>query len=188
MKQNLNLTTPSFPERILGSQRGVGKQLTSDRWTVFLEFSIRADARRLFHALTMPEYIETWISFPGHSLGCATVAATAHRDYVIQHQCKDKPAVYIAGTYSVCQRHNLTFSWRVEGTHCVPESFVDIRLRGNFENTTLLLRHSGFKCANHCAWHRALWSASIGKLIGLYDSSPFGCEASKPRMRNHPVV
>jgi uncharacterized protein YndB with AHSA1/START domain len=188
MKQNLHLTTPSFPKRRLGSQRGVGKQFTSDHWTVLLEFSIRADARRLFHALTMPEYIETWISFPGHRLGCATVAATAHRDYVIQHQCKDKPAVSITGTYSVCQRHNLTFSWRVEGTPCVPESCVDIRLRGNFENTTLLLRHSGFESANHCAWHRALWSASIGKLIGLYDSSSYGYEASKPRIGNHPAV
>jgi uncharacterized protein YndB with AHSA1/START domain len=183
MTQNPTRLTPSFPEGNHAARRGVSKQPMSDRWTVLLEFSIRADARRLFHALTVPEYIETWLSFPGHHGNCANLARTAEHDYAIEHRCEGKASVTIAGTYSVRQRHNLMFSWRVDGDPSVPESSVDIRLRGNFESTTLMLRHKGFESAMQCAWHRALWTASIERLVRLYDSTAFGSEPSQPRSR-----
>jgi len=186
MKQNLVQMTPSLPERKVAARRGVARQLTSDRWTVFLEFSIRADARRLFHALTVPEYIEAWLSFPGHHRNCANVVRTVERDYVIEHQCEGAASMCIAGTYSVRQRHNLMFSWRVVGDPRIAETCVDIRLRGNFENTTLLLRHHGFQSAMHCAWHRAFWTASIERLVRLYDSSSYGHDPSRPRPRYRP--
>jgi uncharacterized protein YndB with AHSA1/START domain len=175
--------TTSFAEGSQSARRGVSQQPMSDRWTVLLEFSIRADARRLFHALTVPEYIETWLSFPGHHGNCANLARTAEHDYAIEHRCEGKASVTIAGTYSVRQRHNLMFSWRVDGDPSVPESSVDIRLRGNFESTTLVLRHKGFESAMQCAWHRALWTASIERLVRLYDSTAFGSEPSRPRSR-----
>ena len=144
--------------------------LRSDQ-VIDMEFNICADTRRLFHALTVPEYMETWLCLPGHHLGCSTAAARNRDHYYLEHDCGDRSAVFITGTYEVCRRHNVLFSWRVDGYLTVPETKVDIRLNGNFEKTTLKLRHSGFTGSPDYAWHRALWTASIGRLSRLYEPS-----------------
>jgi len=166
------LSFPS-PERSAGIRAEIGRfheRHTSDRSSVYLEFKVRADARRLFHALTVPEYLEAWFSLPGHNLGCSTAAARTNEDYVIEHYCEGIPALTITGSYLVCRRHNVVFSWRVEGSLSIPATEVDIRLRGNFESTMLMVRHSGFTADSDCAWHRALWTVSMRRLIALYDS------------------
>jgi len=166
------LSFPS-PERSAKSCAEFGRyrdRHTPDRSSVYLEFNVRADARRLFHALTVPEYLETWVSLPGHNLGCSTAAARSNQDYVIEHYCEGSPALTITGTYSVCRRRNVVFSWRVDGNLSIPETEVDIRLRGNFESTTLIVRHTGFAAEAERAWHQALWTVSMRRLIALYDS------------------
>lgn len=135
-----------------------------------MEVSIRADARRLFHALTDPEYMEAWICLPGHRQECSTAAVRNDRDYAIEHFCNAKSSLSISGSYRVCRRRNVTFTWRVDGEVRVPETEVDIRLRGDFERTTLSLRHSGFVSSFDLAWHRALWEVSMNRLVSLYGS------------------
>jgi uncharacterized protein YndB with AHSA1/START domain len=135
-----------------------------------MEFNIRADTRRLFHALTVPEYLETWLCLPGHQ-GCSTAATRINDDYLLEHFCGDSPAVAITGTYFVCRRRNVHFSWRVDGRVSIPETRVEIRLQGNFQNTILTLTHSGFASTADSAWHKALWSASMGRLMRLFDAS-----------------
>lgn len=162
--------TPLSPEKIRAERNRADSRRTPARWAVHLEFSIRADARRLFYALTVPEYIEAWMSFPGHHMECSTAAARRNQDYLVEHRCEGHPTICIAGTYSVCQRRNLAFSWRVDGNPGATESYVDIRLRGDFENTTLVLHHSGLASQGQCAWHKALWTASAGRLIALYEA------------------
>ena len=146
------------------------QEFRSDCSSLFLEVSIRADIRRLFHALTVPEYLETWISFPGEHSGCSTIASRINEDFLVEHSCEGRRQFSIAGTYSVCRRHNLSFSWQIDGNLHSPKTDVDIRLRGDFENTRLVLQQSGFGSSSDCAWHRALWSASLARLIALYDS------------------
>jgi uncharacterized protein YndB with AHSA1/START domain len=154
------------------------QEFTSDCSSLFLEVSIRADIRRLFHALTVAEYLEAWISFPGDHSGCSTIASRSNEDFLVEHSCEGKSEFSIAGTYSVCRRHNLVFSWQIDRNLRMPKTEVDIRLRGDFENTRLVLEHSGFTSSSDCAWHRALWFASLGKLIALYDSSDLRTKAS----------
>jgi uncharacterized protein YndB with AHSA1/START domain len=163
----------SIPERFptdLPVRPGVVRQQRA--WTVHLELSIKAEIRRLFHALTAPEYIETWISFPGHPSGCANVATKVENDFIIAHICEGVPNMRISGRFSVCERRNLTFSWRVEGHTNVSTSFVNIRLTGDFEYTKLQLEHGGFASREHYAWHRSLWSSSLARLKRLYDGAP----------------
>ena len=149
---------------------------------MLLEFDIEADARRLFGALTEPEYIETWLRLPGDHRGCPTSAARVGQNFVIEHQCGGAPSTYIAGTYSACNRHNICFSWRVEGNFAAAESYADISLKGNFEHTTLILQHGGFQDAVQYAWHRALWMGSIGQLIELYDTAASISKISQAKM------
>ena len=154
------------------------QEFTSDWSSLSLEVSIRADIRRLFHALTYPEYLETWISFPGDHSGCSTIASRSDDDFLVEHSCDGSVTLSIAGTYSVCRRRNLMFSWRVDGDFCLSKTQVDIRLRGDFEKTRLILQHSGFASREDCAWHRALWSVSLDRLVALYDSSDFRTTAN----------
>ncbi len=162
---------PSRFERSLPACEARIQEFTSDCSSLLLEVSIRADIRRLFHALTVPEYLEAWISFPGDHFGCSTIASRNNEDFLIEHSCEGKREFSIAGTYSVCRRHNLSFSWRIDGNLRMPKTEVDIRLRGDFENTRLILQQSGFATPSDCAWHKELWSASLGRLIALYDLS-----------------
>jgi uncharacterized protein YndB with AHSA1/START domain len=169
-RPNARPITESFPNTVLPVRsRAVSKQTF---WTVQQELSIKAEIRRLFHALTAPEYIETWICLPGHPAGCANVATKVENDFLIAHMCGGVPTTRISGRFSVCERRNLTFSWRVEGDQNAGTSFVDIRLSGDFEYTTLQLKHGGFASREQYGWHRALWSSSLAKLKRLYDSSP----------------
>jgi uncharacterized protein YndB with AHSA1/START domain len=170
LRQNARPITESFPNTSLPVHRRAVPQQAL--WAVDLELSIKAEIRRLFHALTAPEYIETWISFPGHPAGCANVATKVENDFLIAHICEEGPATRISGRFSVCERRNLAFSWRVEGDRNTGTSFVNIRLSGDFEYTTLQLKHGGFASREQYGWHRSLWSTSLAKLKRLYDSSP----------------
>ena len=148
----------------------VDEHSTSGFHLVSLEVSIEADVRRLFHALTVPEYIEAWMSLPGERPGCSTMATRTGDDYLIEHSCEGRPSIAISGIYSVCRRRNVFFSWRVDGDLCVPQTEVEIRLSGDFERTRLLLRHKGFPSRHDHVWHGALWTASLEKLASLYGS------------------
>ena len=174
---------PSLGEGNHGVPKRTNGRAASDRLIVTLEFSIRADARSLFHALTVPEYIETWINFPGDHPGCKTLAAKVDQDYIIEHHCEGKTTLRVTGEYSSCQRHNLSFSWNLDGVARVTESRVDIRLRGDFGKTALWLRHSGFVSQAQSAWHRTMWAESIRRLIGLYDAPLRRDDSAQSRAR-----
>jgi uncharacterized protein YndB with AHSA1/START domain len=170
LRQNVTSITERFRAADLPVRPRVVRQQGS--WTVHLELSIKAEIRRLFHALTAPEYIETWLSFPGHPAGCTNVATKMENDFLIAHMCEGVLTTRISGSFSVCERRNLTFSWRVEGDRNVSTSFVNIRLSGDFEYTTLQLKHGGFASREQYGWHRSLWSSSLARLKRLYDTSP----------------
>ena len=156
----------SEPDRV---PRGrFSPELIADRFSAHTEISIHADTRRLFHALTDPEYLEVWLSLPGCRPGCSMVAGRYDRDYFVEHFCDGRQSLLISGQYRVLRRRHVSFSWRVDGDLCVPDTTVEIRLRGDFERTTLSLQHSGFSTRHDSAWHRALWNNSISRLAGLF--------------------
>jgi uncharacterized protein YndB with AHSA1/START domain len=167
--QHLRLLPDVHPEGI----RAVRQRFDDEFSTAVLSFevSIQADARRLFHALTTPEYLEAWLCLPGERPGCSIIAASTGQDFVIEHSCDGAPSVLISGRYLVCRRRSLAFSWRVDGDLNVCETKVDIRLRGEFERTKLMLRHSGFASRHDFAWHRILWNASLSRLAALFGST-----------------
>lgn len=190
MKTHSGLRSHSLSRRAsIDRDREQLDQVRTDGFrSLCVEVSIRADARRLFYALTDPEYLEAWICIPGHQLGCSTAVARNDRDYAIEHFCHGRPSVSITGSYRVCQRRNVEFTWRVDGDVRVPETEVDIRLRGDFDRTTLTLRHNRFACSFDLAWHRSLWDLSIARLVALYGTpaSPqsFGERTKEARGRS----
>jgi len=150
------------------SRPTLDEELSVPFHSLSFEVSIKADVRRLVQALSFPEYVEAWIAFPGEMPGCSTVATRVHDDYAIEHHCGGRRSLLISGRYCASRRHKVVFTWRMDGDIFVPETTVEVRLRGDFERTTVELRQTGFVSRHSCAWHRALWTASMARLAALY--------------------
>ena len=183
MRQNLSPAVERISRPDWATPGRSGRALSP--WSVHVEIIIKAEVRRLFHALTAPEYIETWISFPGHMAGCTNIASRVADDFAIQHLCHGITTTHISGTYSICERHNLALSWRVDGERTVAASSLDIRLSGYFESTMLHLRHCGLASKEDYVWHQSLWSASLARLKGLYGSTPLRPDKQWEHLSHH---
>jgi hypothetical protein len=175
--------TGSLLNGTVAARKRTVEQPGAEQSTIHLESDIRADTRRLFYALTVPEYLETWISFPGPLSGCSILATKNNHEYMIDLCCDGIRKTIITGRYRVSERRRVVLSWRVEGVGALTESYVDVRLLGNFEYTTLSLRHHGLDSRQQYLWHRSLWSLSLERLSKLYDSLPHDHKSPHPRVR-----
>lgn len=137
---------------------------SSDPRTIKMEFSVAADTRRIFEALTVPEYMELWMSLPGYHPGCHSNASRIPSGFVFDHLCGSSSTIRVIGTYAMCLRRKLIFTWAVSGLRGASTTMADIRLHGAFERTVLRLRHFGFESEEDYSWHVALWSASLNRL------------------------
>jgi uncharacterized protein YndB with AHSA1/START domain len=143
------------------------RESRADPATVNIEVSLAGDTRRIFEALTVPEYMELWMSMPGHHPVCHSRASRLADGFVIDHLCDSRPPIRIAGTYLMCLRRKLIFRWSVHGPWISPVTFADIRLSGEFENSLLRLRHSGFASRDDYSWHAEFWKSSLTRLSRL---------------------
>jgi uncharacterized protein YndB with AHSA1/START domain len=150
-------------------------------WTVNLERRVGAETRRVFDALTIPEYIEMWICLPGHHPECRNVTSQLTHGFQIEHHCSSESSTRIVGTYCSYLKRKLSFSWRPTHGSEKRDSLVDIRLRGDFERSILRLRHFGLDSEEDFHWHSALWSASIARLCRMFDGSSPNNETGQRR-------
>lgn len=141
-----------------------------------IEIRLAADTRRIFEALTIPEYMELWMSMPGSHPVCSSRASRIDDGFIIDHFCDSKPPIRIAGTYVVCLRRKLAFTWSVSGPCIRPASYADIRLSGDFGKSILRLRHSGFASLDDYSWHAAFWRSSLSRLSRLLGGVSGVCE------------
>ena len=162
----------------VGTMASVAKPLT---WTVNLECKVAADTRRIFDALTLPEYIEAWLCVPGHHPECSNVTSRVAHGFQIEHRCSSGSSTRIIGNYCSFLKRKLSFSWRPANGAETRDSFVDIRLHGDFERSVLRLRHFGLETEDDFNWHSALWSASIAKLCKLFERPTLSNEPRKQR-------
>ena len=127
---------------------------------------INADRRRVFHALTVPEYIEAWFSAPGLLIG-QTMACRWDRFLSISYSDVKDQRCRILCSYKVCRRSRLQFAWKRDGDVERQSSWVRIRLQGDFGRTTLQVSHFGLDHRER-QWHHDLWEASLETLCKLF--------------------
>jgi Activator of Hsp90 ATPase homolog 1-like protein len=143
---------------------------------VALRVTVGADRRRIFDALTLPEYIEAWLTIPCSDSDCRLVALQKNGVFRFDHLSPAGLDLCIGGAYRVCRRGKMFFTWRkwhpVEHPACVPDSLVVIRLYGAFAKSTLCLAHSGFCSESEYRWHSELWDRSLRKLQSLFLPQP----------------
>ena len=128
---------------------------------------VHADRRRLFQALTLPEYMEAWIALTGDSDMRLAVSSNSE-SFSIDIADANRPGPSITGVYLMRRRSKLIFTWKngwsPDGAMCV----VTIRLRGDFDRSELVLVHAGLKTWREFEWHLRFWQESIRRLSNLF--------------------
>jgi hypothetical protein len=137
-------------------------------WSITITVSVVADARRVQQALTVPEYLEAWISLPDQPSGCSIVASQEASCYRLDYYSNGRLTMSIAGACLFCNQRKMRFSWRKENRSIGTDSFVDFRLRNNLSGSILELRHSALPSFEEYLWHQQLWRTSLHKLASLF--------------------
>jgi uncharacterized protein YndB with AHSA1/START domain len=137
-----------------------------------LRATVNADKRRIFDALTLPEYAETWLRLPCDHTDCHTIASESNGRFRFDHFVAGTIDLSISGSYQVCRRGKMSFTWHksiaLQKPGNFPETAVLIRLYGEFSSSTLYLSHSGFFSADEFRWHHDMWQRSLRKLQSLF--------------------
>lgn len=165
---------------------GIDEGSELSRWTINLQYSVAADTQRIFNALTVPEYIEAWICVPGCNPECRNVTCWVSRGFEIAHHCNPGAKGKISGTYISFLKRKLSFSWRPAWAPNAHASLVDIRLYGDFEKSTLRLRHFGLESEEEFNWHLSLWSVSVARLCRLFGNPALHTDRRRQQISRKP--
>jgi uncharacterized protein YndB with AHSA1/START domain len=135
-------------------------------WDVELRTEITADPHRIFHALTLAEYLETWLCFPNaNHFGCIEVTQTAKQFAIdVNRLRKASGFIKIRGEHLVREPNEIVFTWVKQCGISIPETIVCIKLAPNHRATDLKLSHIGFVDYKERMWHEDMWRASFEKL------------------------
>ena len=131
--------------------------------------SLNADRRRIFHVLTISEYIETWLHVPGRDQSSPIRVTSDPKGFHVEFLDEKRAPAALMGAYQTYRTSKTNILWRKAGVRKTNVSFVKIRLDGDFERTTLSLTHSGFNSKEDLHWHWQLWKRSLEKLSSLFE-------------------
>ncbi len=140
-------------------------------WNIAMTVAVDADTRRIFQALTVPEYLEAWIDMPDQTPCSRLTASQNANGFRLDHYSAGRIAVSIVGSYLSCHQRKMRLRWRRDDLRGWAQSVVDFRLRGNFRTSTLELRHISLGSAEEFSWHQKLWQGSLAKLTSLLRSA-----------------
>jgi hypothetical protein len=163
----------------------LARSLHSSTWRIRLRCCVAAELPRVSHALTIPEFMETWLSLPCCDRPCKIRPSRFPHGFALEHSCtgSDLPLQIVCFYSSFGARH-LSFSWTFEADPALGHSFVEVHLSGNrssgnLEQCMLGLTHSGLRSEAHGYWQQIFWSASLKRLRELL--APPASASPRPR-------
>lgn len=141
--------------------------LGSPEEDIALSFRFNADASRVFYALSIPEYIETWLQAP-HAGGLHFVFnSVAQESFRVDLYRGESLQAIVHGVCRVVGANQVRYVWKITGLTGTTETLVDMKLLCDARACVLALKHSGFKDANLCVWCREMWNRSLERLSRL---------------------
>jgi uncharacterized protein YndB with AHSA1/START domain len=136
---------------------------------IALQAVIRADVRRVCHAVNMPEYREAWLCAPDGRGYCCATGGQADNGYRIDFYRSGFLDVSVSGSYQVCRPDEIVFTWQKNSAPETTASLVSLHLQGDSSRAVLNLRHSGIASASEHLWHQRMWCRSLEKLAWLME-------------------
>ena len=134
-------------------------------YSVSVSRNMKGERARIFQAITIPEYMETWLAAADAPPG-STRILSHQESFQILIQSEDRFQSRIHCSYHVCRRNKIVFTWNRLNSPA-DESLVRIRLQGDFARTTIDVRHSGLSQAEQ-NFYENFWRASLDRLSSLF--------------------
>jgi hypothetical protein len=131
---------------------------------------IASERRKVFSAVSIPEYIETWMELTEEH-GADYWFHLGSEDMLCIHR---SPAAATACIYRLRiqpKGNSLTFFWESIEPHFAHASRVEIVIRGRRYRTSLWLRHRGLRNRDETQLYSAIWRRSLDKLQCLLQRS-----------------
>jgi uncharacterized protein YndB with AHSA1/START domain len=133
-------------------------------------FSVRTSAAfsvapaRLFYALTIPEYVETWLTPPdADEVRCAGNPAAGEALSIELHHSR-RVITSIFADYKSLTPQDIHIRWYVRSRTHSHVTQLRIAIRTVRADVVLRLRHSGFTNPSAWYWHQELWGMSLTKM------------------------
>lgn len=158
------LNRPTSPEK----EAGIYYPCELD---IALQAKINADARCIFHAMTMPEYVEVWMSLPFADGRNCTKAIKVANSYRIDFYRLGELDTSVTGLFKICQTDKIVLTWRKFGVLEEAQSIVNVLIQEASGRSVVTLRHVGLPSLGESRWHTRMWSNSLRKLARLLDCS-----------------
>ena len=136
----------------------------SNRQDVRASVVIEAEWPRVLNAITVPEYLDVWLTMPGvERLECCIEQRTLGGFRI---------DVFTAGAlqraiYWSCIRSKpdeVSYLWERNRAESIEKSLVKLRVRGGPRRCSLHLKHRGLWDQEECDWYSMMWQESLNKL------------------------
>jgi Activator of Hsp90 ATPase homolog 1-like protein. len=144
-------------------------QQSDTSFVVSFNISLNADRRRIFHVLTIAEYMETWLVVPGRQCGSPLHVTNFPNGFHVQYVDVEGVSQALVASFQTFRTAKTKFLWSRTGVRESLTSVVRIRLIGDFERTTLSLTHNGLSSEPDRNWHAQLWDQSLKRLSSLFE-------------------
>ena len=119
---------------------------------------------RLFYALTIPEYIETWLTPPDSEEVRCTGNPASGEALSIELRHDRRIATSIFAAYKSISAQDFSIRWYVHSRSHTHVSHLRISIRTVRADALLRIRHSGFTNSGEWHWHQELWGMSLAKM------------------------
>jgi hypothetical protein len=130
---------------------------------------IMADRRQLLYALTLPEYLEAWITPVDADLRYERVAMRCGTAYAIEYRDLHGQKSTIEGVFRTANLEKVMLTWRRLTPYETRQSIVTIRFIRSLASTILMLTHAGVMPDSEYLWLRDLWELSLVRLQSLIE-------------------
>ena len=128
--------------------------------------SIAAETRRVFCAISTPEYIENWMEISEQSEHVQWIQLGPD-DMLCIVRAESVPAIRVCRFRIKKSRNRLKLVWQTIDPSVVQTSTVDVVVRGVPHRCDLWVRHQGICKDSERQFYLAMWRRSLYKLQGL---------------------
>jgi len=133
---------------------------------------IKAEYRRILYALTMPEYMEAWLRFPGaEKVECGTEAHSSCNFRIRVEHAYSAPPRVIYGSCFFSRPNTITYLWDRSRMGSIAKSIVRMQLRVGSKMCALELSHGGACEKMQRESYRVMWRDSLVALRNLMEST-----------------
>jgi uncharacterized protein YndB with AHSA1/START domain len=153
----------------LSSPRTIAILAGLEEREVTLSSRIQADRSRVFYALSIPEYIETWFQLPPHDELRFVFRQPTQQTFGIDLYRAEELHARVQGSCSTMSSSQIRYSWKIKSGTRITDTVADIQLLSALGGCTLTLKHRGFRDPHESDWYGKVWRQSLESLCRLME-------------------